>query len=152
MAASAQQAELLIAAELDDDAEQQVVAMFTGLGLNATSRRRLGHRGPTEFEWLVLAALPLHAFLSGLGSEAVTALVGGIKRLARRRHEDGGARCAPLVLHDERSGLRVVVEADLPPAAYERLVAIDLTRYRHGPLHYDRARGEWRSELDEAAS
>ena len=151
MAGPARQAELLIASEVDEDAAQQVVDMFDGFGLKTVGRRRLAHRGPMELEWLVLAALPLHAFLSGLGSEAVTALVAGVKRLDRQRRKDGNAAGVPLVLHDEQSGIRVIVEAELPAAAYEQLVALDLTRYRKGPLHYDRDRGKWRSELDEAA-
>lgn len=29
------------------------------------------------------------------------------------------------------------------------LIALDLTAFRQGPVHYDRQRGRWRSELDE---
>lgn len=47
--------------------------------------------------------------------------------------------------------LRIVLEADLPQGAYEQLAALDLSRFTVGPLHYDRALGRWRSELDEAA-
>ena len=56
----------------------------------------------------------------------------------------------PLVLQDTSSGPQVVLEADLPDAAYQRLVGLDLSRFRLGPLHYDRRRRHWRSELDEA--
>jgi hypothetical protein len=35
----------------------------------------------------------------------------------------------------------VVLEADLPAEAYEALVALDLSVFRQGPVHYDRQRG-----------
>jgi hypothetical protein len=39
--------------------------------------------------------------------------------------------------------------AGLPTEAYDSLVSLDLSKFRHGPLHYDQHRGAWRSELDE---
>lgn len=44
----------------------------------------------------------------------------------------------------------MVLEADLPDAAYQELVGLDLARFQLGPLHYDRQQRRWRSELDEA--
>ncbi|GAA4744756.1 hypothetical protein [Actinomycetospora chibensis] len=146
-------AELLFADEIDGEVEKQVFDLFDGLGLATTSRRRLVHRGPQDLEWLVLAALPLQAFLSALGSEAVKELYAGVKRVIAQRKErasDEPDRCVPLVLQDERNGLRVVLEADLPAAAYTQLTTLDLGAFRQGPLHYDRHLGAWRSELDEA--
>jgi hypothetical protein len=58
---------------------------------------------------------------------------------------------APLVLMDSGSRLQIVIEADLPAEAISLLVALDLSQFRIGPLHYDKAAGHWRSELDEAA-
>ena len=45
--------------------------------------------------------------------------------------------------------LQIVLEAGLPTEAYDSLVSLDLSKFRHGPLHYDQHRGAWRSELDE---
>ena len=45
----------------------------------------------------------------------------------------------------------VVLEADLPAEAYRQLTALDLSRFSHGPVHYDLGRGRWRAELDEAS-
>ncbi|MFC9428327.1 hypothetical protein [Streptomyces sp. NPDC056987] len=159
-------AELLLDRDVTDAQKDQLVTMLGELGVRADARRALAHRGPAELGWVVLLALPLHAFLSGLGAEAVKDVYTGVKSLLRRGprgdgagSEDtgggvgggvGGAR-GPLVLHDSVSGLRVVLEADLPAEAYRQLVALDLTAYRIGPLHYDRHREAWRSELDEAA-
>ncbi|MFE2942041.1 hypothetical protein ACFXKG_23775 [Streptomyces sp. NPDC059255] len=159
-------AELLLDRDVTDAQKDQLVSMLGELGVRADARRALAHRGPAELGWVVLLALPLHSFLSGLGAEAVKDAYTGVKSLLRRGPRDAGAGAGseeaggdagggeaggPLVLHDSVSGLRVVLEADLPAEAYRQLVALDLTAYRIGPLHYDRHRGTWRSELDEAA-
>ncbi|MEW2530098.1 hypothetical protein [Streptomyces sp. NPDC047071] len=148
-------AELLLDPDVTDALGDDLVAALAGLGVRtARVRRAVGHRGAGDVPWLVLAALPLQAFLSGLGAEAVrdayAAFKAAVGRLARR---DGAAAAPPrpLVLRDDRSGLSVVLEPDLPAEAYERLLGLDLTAFRVGPLHYDRQQSRWRSELDEAA-
>jgi hypothetical protein len=50
------------------------------------------------------------------------------------------------------SGLQIVLDHDLPAAGYQELLSLDLSRFRLGPLLYDRAQQRWRSELDEAAA
>ena len=54
-----------------------------------------------------------------------------------------------LVLEDTTTRLQIVLEADLPAEAYQRLMQLDLSSIRKGPLHYDHHRREWRSELAE---
>ncbi|MCX5051838.1 MULTISPECIES: hypothetical protein [unclassified Streptomyces] len=149
-------AELLLTHDVSAELERELTAGFAELGASALRvRRTIGHRGPAELQWLVLASLPLQAFLSGLGGEAVKdgyrALKGLVGRLAGRDDAAPAQAPRPLVLHDERTMLRIVLEADLPQGAYEQLAALDLSRFTVGPLHYDRALGRWRSELDEAA-
>lgn len=96
--------------------------------------------------------MPLHAFLSGLGSAAAQDVAQGLRRLVGRvlgaTHR---TMLAPqvLVLQDAATRLQVVLEADLPAEAYQALVALDLSVFVQGPVHYDRQRGRWRSELDE---
>ncbi|GAA2786157.1 hypothetical protein [Saccharopolyspora taberi] len=144
-------AELLLDREVGADLEQELTGLFGGFGFEVECRRELAHRSVAEFSWIVLAALPLHAFLSGLGSEAVKDIYGGVKSLARRKGgKQDGDRRIPLVLQDSDSKLRIVLEEDLPIEAYQQLVGLDLSAFRSGPLHYDRHRGAWRSELDEA--
>lgn len=63
-----------------------------------------------------------------------------------------GAKCKtvrPEQVQDVATRLQVVLEADLPAEAYQAPVALDLSAFQQGPLHYDRQRGRWRSELDE---
>ncbi|MFV8183671.1 MULTISPECIES: hypothetical protein [unclassified Streptomyces] len=149
-------AELLLTHDVSAELERELTAGFRELGAPAVRvRRTLDHRGPAELQWLALVSLPLQAFLSGLGGEAVKdgyrALRDLVARLFRRGTTAPDAAPRPLVLQDERTGLRIVLEADLPQHAYEQLTALDLSGFTVGPLHYDLARGRWRSELDEAA-
>ncbi|MGW0843747.1 hypothetical protein ACWD26_27115 [Streptomyces sp. NPDC002787] len=149
-------AELLVSQDVSEELQRELTERFHGLGLLPVRVRRvLAHRGPAELQWLVLAALPLQAFLSGLGGEAVKDGYRVLKDLVGRLVRPGvtGEDTAPrpLVLQDERTGLRIVLEPGLPQEAYEQLAVLDLTRFSVGPLHYDRALGRWRSELDEAA-
>ncbi|QHF95050.1 hypothetical protein DEH18_15610 [Streptomyces sp. NHF165] len=158
-------AEMLLSREVSEERRADAVGELVRRGYEVRDRRVLAHRGPAELQWAVLVALPLHAFLTGLGTEAVKDAYEGLRRLAGRAVHRGGAdderpgadgpdgadEGRPLVLQDERTGLRIVLEADLPRAAYEQLLGLELSRFRHGPLHYDRARRRWRSELDEAA-
>lgn len=154
-------AELLLDREVPEDLRQELVAAFDRLGAPPVRvRRTLDHRGAADIPWIVLASLPLQAFLSGLGAEAVKdaydAFKGVVRRVARPASPApgtlGDAREArPMVLRDAVTGLDVVLEPDLPSEAYETLTALDLTEFAVGPLHYDRAQGRWRSVLDEAA-
>ncbi|WP_405868194.1 MULTISPECIES: hypothetical protein [unclassified Streptomyces] len=148
-------AELLLTHDVSAELERELTSGFRELGAPAVRvRRTVDHRGPAELQWLVLASLPLQAFLSGLGGEAVKDGYRAFKDLVGRLTQHGAPPVQaprPLVLQDERSGLRIVLEADLPQGAYEQLAVLDLSRFAVGPLHYDRAHGRWRSELDEAA-
>jgi hypothetical protein len=124
------------------------------------------HRGETTaLTWIVLALLPMQAFLTALGSRAaedgyakLCVLVHRISSSHRLREtappsQQASVRsAAPLVLQDTATGLQIVLEADLPADAYSKLVALDLTEISTGPVHYDQARQRWRSELDEAAA
>lgn len=155
MANSSADAELLLDPEVSDDSQHSLVDLLSGLGFLVECRRKRSHRSPDGLTWLVLAALPLQAFLSGLGEQVADDLYAKLEKLVRRRPAERDSSSAdnqvPLVLQDSETDLRIVLEADLPAEAYRQLVGLDLNAYRVGPLHYDRSRGEWRSELDEAA-
>jgi hypothetical protein len=145
-------AEVFVTAEASAEEEQAIVEAFRALDVATRTRMVPTRRGLEQLQWLVLATLPLHALLSGLGSAAAQDLAQGLKRLVGRVL--GALRktaIAPqvLVLQDAATRLQVVLEADLPAEAYQALVALDLSAFRQGPVHYDRQRGKWRSELDE---
>lgn len=131
------------------------MAALRAAGVSARTRMVPTRRGVDELHWLVLATLPLQAFLTGLGMVIAEDVAARIKRLAGRVLEGRGSTTADssarlLVLQDTATRLQVVLEPDLPQQAYQALLALDLSEFRHGPLHYDRRLGRWRSELDEA--
>jgi len=145
-------AEILVTAEASAEEEQAIVEAFRALDIATRTRMVPTHRGLEQLQWLVLATLPLHALLSGLGSAAAQDLAQGLKRLVGRvlgAQDKTGIAPQVLVLQDAETRLQVVLEADLPAEAYQALVALDLSAFRQGPVHYDRQRGKWRSELDE---
>lgn len=141
--------ELLFDHDINTESADDFAATFRQLGFTTTTRRRQPHRGPVEFTWLMLAALPLRAFLSGIGAEAIKDVYAKAKQLIPAGKKDRGDQ-ALLVLHDTTTELKIVLEADLPAEAIRQLVGLDLAAYRSGPLHYDQHRRKWRSELDEA--
>jgi hypothetical protein len=145
--------ELLLPVEVPPEQERAIVEAFHAIGVTARARIIPPRRGVGDLHWLVLAALPLQAFLGSLGSEAARGTLEGLKRLVAvvvgSRSADAAAPDQVLVLEDPTSQLQIVLEADLPTDAYRQLVELDLSTIRQGPLHYDRQRSRWRSELDE---
>jgi hypothetical protein len=154
-------ADLVVDPRVSREQEQPLAEALTALGFTLTVRELPPRRVTDPLTWLVLITLPLQAFLSALGQKtaesAFSRLQGAVHGL---RHRPAGTSPAvtppepprPLVLQDPVSGLSIVLGHDLPEEGYQQLLTLDLTRYRLGPLHYDRAEGRWRSELDEAAS
>ncbi|MGH3828946.1 MAG: hypothetical protein ACRDRS_00620 [Pseudonocardiaceae bacterium] len=145
-------AEVLVTAEVSAEEEQAIVDAFRALDVVARTRLVPARRGLDQLPWLVLATLPLHAFLERLGSVAAEDLTQGLKRLVGRvagTKRKTASSAEVLVLRDAVTRLEVVLEADLPARAYQELVALDLSAFEQGPVHYDRHRDEWRSELDE---
>lgn len=153
-------AEVLHDGRIGADDEQLIVAALTDCGVAAQVKVIPARRDAQTLTWLVLISLPLQGFLSAVGEkfaadayDRFTRAVGRL--LGRRRPAEDAAGTGPppvLVLQDPATGLRIVLESDLPREAHEQLCALDLSRYRFGPLHYDRALRCWRSELDEAAA
>ena len=128
-------AEVLVTAEVSAEKEQAIVEAFRALGVVARTRMVPTRRGLEQLQWLVLAALPLHAFLSGLGSAAAQDVAQSFKRLVGRvlgvkRKTEPVPQV--LVLQDAETRLQVVLEADLPAEAYEALVALDEWQQRQG--------------------
>jgi hypothetical protein len=145
-------AEVLLAAEVSPEQEQAITEAFSALGVAIRARIVPARRGTAELQWLLLAMLPLQAFLSTLGStfanEGSQTLQRLVGRVHRARHETA-PRQSVLVLQDTATRLQIVLEPDLAADAYEALLSLDLSKFQKGPLHYDRYRGRWRSELDE---
>lgn len=145
-------AEILVTAEVPSEQEQAIIEAFGALGVAVRARIAPARRGPGELQWLLLAVLPLQAFLSTLGSTFAGEASQALRRLVGRAHGARRETALPrpvLVLQDAATRLQVVLEAGLPSDAYEALLSLDLSNFHKGPLHYDRHRSAWRSELDE---
>lgn len=149
--------ELLLSQRLAATDEQDVVAFFSRFGTISRHRRVRGHRG-AAIEWLVLAALPLQAFLQNLGtltSEdayiAFKSLIAQLPHHKPRPHPEE-QEIRPIVLQDTSSGLQIVIESDLPEIAYRQLQQLNLAQFNSGPIHFDRNLGCWRADGGEAAT
>ncbi|KAB2339760.1 hypothetical protein [Actinomadura rudentiformis] len=142
-------AEILVSSEFREGEERAVASAFAQLGVEPRVRVVPVRRGPGDLQWLVLAALPLHAFLSGIGTTLAGEATRGLKGLVGKAvgGRRGAAGEAPvLVLQDPVTRLQIALEADLPDEAYAALVSTDLSSLGKGTIRYDRHRGVWRSE------
>lgn len=144
-------AELLLIRGLPASAEADVLEFFELFDTGGECRRAHSLRSP-EIEWLVLAALPLQAFLQNLGTLAVEDAYRAFKRLiGSLRHHESHTRTSKedkssIVLEDINSGLQIVVESDLPEIAFRQLSDLDLAQFRTGRVRFDRALDCWRAD------
>jgi hypothetical protein len=149
--------ELLLSRRLSATDEQDVVAFFGQFGTISRHRRVHAHRG-AAIEWLLLAALPLQAFLQNLGTltgeDAYIAFKSLIARLSHHEaHPHPQAKeIRPIILQDANSGLQVMIESGLPEIAYRQLHQLNLTQFSYGPIRFDRNLGCWRADSEEAAT
>jgi hypothetical protein len=148
-------AEVFVDGHIPPGQEHELIDAFAALGVRSHVKVVPVRRGLGELHWLVLVTVPLQALLSSMGSKLAEDVYQGLQRavgrlLGRDQEQPAAEQPRPLVLQDTASGLRVVLEADLPDAAYQQLVGLDLANFQLGPLHYDRQQRRWRSELDEA--
>jgi hypothetical protein len=148
-------AEVFLDGRIPVDQERGLIDALAALGMRAQAKVVPARRGLGELHWLVLVSVPLQAFLSSVGSKLAEDAYQGLKRAVDRllghlQEQPAAEQPRPLVLQDRASGLQIVLEANLPDAAYQQLVGLDLAQFQLGPLHYDRQQRRWRSELDEA--
>ncbi len=148
------QADIFVDAQLPPDREDLLADALTALGVSPRVRVLPARRGTSELQWLILAALPLQAFLTSIGGkiadDAYTRFQNAVRKLLHRELADPPSAARPMVLQDVTSGLQIVLDQDLPAEGYQQLLTLDLSRFRLGPVHYDRIQQRWRSELDEA--
>ena len=148
-------AEVLHDGRVGADEEELILAALAACGVTAQVKIIPPRRDAQTLTWLMLISLPLQGFLSMAGEDAYHRFTHAVGRLLgrhRRPADASGTGDRPVLLQDPGTGLRIVLEPELPRGAYEQLCSLDLSAYRFGPLHYDRALRRWRSELDEADS
>jgi hypothetical protein len=147
-------ADIFVDGQLSSEREDLIVDALTALGVSARVRILPRRRSASELQWLVLAALPLQAFLTNIGGkiadDTYKRFQNAVRKILRREHTAERPTTRPMVLQDTTSGLRIVLDHDLPAEGYQQLLSLDLSLFRLGPVHYDRTQQRWRSELDEA--
>ena len=147
-------ADILFGAEPTPEQEALAAEALAVLGGSGRIRVMPLQRGLEDLPWLVLLTLPLQAFLTSMGTKLGTDAYQGLQRIVSTLlHPERATPPTdrrPIVLQDATSGLRIILDRDLPADGYDQLLSLDLTRFRSGPVHYDRAGRRWRSEIDEA--
>ncbi|MET9413992.1 hypothetical protein ABZY03_07320 [Streptomyces klenkii] len=144
-------ARVYFTAETGEEQRAALTDGLAGLGVTPYSATLDALRGEA-LTWLVLVVLPLSGFLQNVGQilaqdacAALKRVLGGALRHSRSEPPVPAAPPAPppLLLEDERSGARIVIDADLPVAAYQQLLELDLGSCEGRTLSYDRTRGRW---------
>jgi hypothetical protein len=148
-------ADIFLDEQMSPEQQDLISGALAVLGVSVRVRIMPRRRSASDLQWLVLAALPLQAFLSGIGTDIANSAYehfqDAVRTLLRRKHPDQPPATRPIVLQDTAAGLQIILDHDLPADGYRQLLILDLSSFRLGPLHYDRAQHRWRSELDEAA-
>ena len=131
-------ADVFVNVQLPHEQEALIVGALTALGVSARVRV-LPRRRSSGLQWLILAALPLQAFLTGIGGriadDAYKRFQDTVRKLLRREPADQASAIRPMVLQDAvRSADRPrprPARRGLPPAAHPGPVKIPP---RTGPL------------------
>lgn len=149
-------ADVLVDSPLSAEREALISQALATLGASGRIRVMPLRRGASDLQWLILVTLPLQAFLGSIGGkfgeDAYRGFQNIIRRLFRPDQAAPAAHSRPIVLKDAASGLQIVLDTELPTEGYQQLLALDLSQFRSGPVHYDRAARRWRSEIDEAGA
>ncbi|MGK5733659.1 hypothetical protein [Streptomyces sp. URMC 124] len=138
-------------ADTGEEERKSLTDGLTGLGVETYSATLGALRGET-LTWLVLVVLPLSGFLQNVGQllaqDACTALKRILGGALRRSPGGPPAPPRPLLLEDALSATRILVEADLPVAAYRQLLEMDLRACPGRTLSYDREHDRWSGSAD----
>lgn len=142
-------------AEVPVGEEDELKAALAAAGFGVTAKELPAVRGAEMLNAVALMMIPLHAFLAAAGSKAGAEVwplfKAGIRRILHRGPAGTAAAGRPLVVQDTVTGLKIVMDRDLPDEAYEALRGLDLSIFHQGPIDWDRSRHHWRSLADEVA-
>ena len=136
---------------LDDSASAADVAAvkeaFNDAGLMATVRPSFKRKGSGDFPWIVMASVPLTAFLTAFAAAAGKEAYKGLKKLVRSiwstRTRTSGLS-GSFIIVDRKSGVWVHLKPNIPDDAYSALAELDLESLRRsGVLVYDEDKKQW---------
>lgn len=169
MAVQELQIQVILDENVDDAAAEDLRAIFQDAGLSPaieatykasyredaswTGSRRKAHRTDTagafnyDPVWIVLIVAPVNDLTGRLGAGPMRDLVGKIWT-ERARQTGARGNQGLVMLVDDETGIRLALERDLSPNAYDVLTDLDLRAFRSDPLQFFRDRGRhgrWRS-------
>ncbi len=124
---------------------EAVRRVFSEVGVQATIRASYAQLSELP-PWMVMALLPLTAFLTGLGAEAGKDAYQRLKGLVKALHAARAASRQPpgnVVLEDADSHAQIALSPKLPDEAFRKLFDLDVDSLPSGPVHFDVERGEW---------
>jgi hypothetical protein len=141
-----------VTADVPPEGVDQLLHDVRAIGLDPTLKAVPMRRGGVnDLLWQVLLALPAQIFFEVLVQKFADEAYSQLKVLVGKALH---RRCEPqdcsrvLMLQDKTTGLRVVLESDLPLDAYQQLFLVNLSSITPGLLRYDQNRKEWRAEPD----
>lgn len=137
-------ADVYVGAREAPGAESRLVDALTALGFTVRVKVWPVRRAVAEVHWLFLVALPLQAFLGGIGARIADDVHAKLKEALRRAPREPDARPErSVVLQDTETGVRILLGRELDDRALDALRELDLARYGHGTLRYDSAEARW---------
>jgi hypothetical protein len=138
-------ADVTISPTLSTDDQDDVMRVFRQLGVSPRVAMARPLRGG-ELSWLVLASLPLVAFLNTLGTKIAEDGYSGLRdlvlKLSRHDHRRDGSTKS-LLLQDERTGTLIELVADLPDDGYQLLLTLNLSENAGARMRYDPKERRW---------
>lgn len=142
-------ADVYVGAREAPGAESALVDALKALGFTVRVKIWPVRRSVAEIHWLFLVALPLQAFLGGVGAKLADDVYGSLKEAVRRtpREPEPGPERS-VVLQDTETGVRILLGGELDDRAFDALRDLDLARFRNGTLRYDTAEARWCSVSD----
>jgi hypothetical protein len=146
-------AEIVVNPQFDPAALPDVLDQVRHLGLSPDIASPPVLRSG-DLTWLVLASLPLSAFLSALGDKIAEDGYAGLHDLVLRIARHGrrtGATTHALLLEDQGTGTLVELDEDLPHDSYRRLLEVDLSANAGVTLRYDRTTGHWTAVMEQGS-
>jgi hypothetical protein len=137
-------ADVYVGAREAPGAESGLVDALAALGFTVRVKVWPVRRAMAEVHWLFLVALPLQAFLGGIGARFADDVYGKLKEALRRtpRESDPGRERA-VVLQDTETGVRILLGRELDDSALDALRDLDLTGFGSGTLRYDTTEARW---------
>ena len=148
-------ADVLVDLPVSDEEASQIAGEFRAIGVVPDVRVAAPRRSIEAIVIAVLVSLPMQALVTQLtndfADDAYSRLKALVTKVLHRKQpaETAGTAKQVMVLQDTETGVRIVIEPDLPAESFQQLLSLDLTKVAHGPVHYDLGRKRWRSELDE---